>query len=87
MGECSYQPTTHRPQWTIFYIDLRHYEWDVNDGWTTIEAEYPYHIGFDAPTQTALKAQLTRLQGEMNADIHRCMSIGLSHKPLTPTIP
>ena len=54
---------------TIFYIDLRHYEWDVNDGWTKIEAEYPYHISFDAPTQTALKAQLTRLQGEMKADI------------------
>ena len=57
------------PQGTIFYIDLRHYEWDRNDGWTKIEAEYPYHISFDAPTQTALKAQLTRLQGEMKADI------------------
>ena len=57
------------PQGTIFYIDLRHYEWDRNDSWTKIEAEYPYHISFDAPTQTALKAQLTRLQGEMKADI------------------
>ena len=56
-------------QGTIFYIDLRHYEWDRNDGWTKIEAEYPYHISFDAPTQTALKAQLTRLQGEIQADI------------------
>ena len=57
------------PQGTIFYIDLRHYEWDVNDAWTQIEAEYPYHISFDAPTQTALKAQLARLQGEMKCDI------------------
>ena len=57
------------PQGTIFYIDLRHYEWDVNNAWTQIEAEYPYHISFDAPTQTALKAQLTRLQGEIKADI------------------
>ncbi len=57
------------PEGTIFYIDLRHYEWDVNDGWGQIEAAYPYHIGFDAPTQTALKAQLTRLQGEMKTDI------------------
>ena len=56
-------------QGTIFYIDLRHYEWDRNDGWEQIETEYPYHISFDAPTQTALKAQLTRLQGEMQADI------------------
>ena len=54
---------------TIFYIDLRHYEWDVNDAWTQIETEYPYHISFDAPEQTALKAQLTRLQTEMQADI------------------
>ena len=57
------------PQGTIFYIDLRHYEWDVNNAWTQIEGVYPYHISFDAPTQTALKAQLTRLQGEMKADI------------------
>ena len=62
-------PQPINSQGTIFYIDLRHYEWDVNDGWGQIEAEYPYHISFDAPTQTALKAQLTRLQGEMKADI------------------
>ena len=41
----------------------------VNDGWGQIEAEYPYHIGFDAPEQAALKEQLGRLQGEMKADI------------------
>ena len=57
------------PQNTILYIDLRHYEWDANDGWGQIEAAYPYHISFDAPTQTTLKAQLTRLQEEMKADI------------------
>ena len=38
------------PQETIFYIDLRHYEWDVNDAWTQIETTYPYHIGFEGPT-------------------------------------
>ena len=57
------------PQGTILYIDLRHYEWDRNDGWTIIEAEYPYHIAFDSLTQTALKAQLRRLQEEMKSDI------------------
>ena len=57
------------PQETIFYIDLRHYEWDRNDGWTQIEGAYPYHIGFEGPTQTALRDQLTRLQGEMKSDI------------------
>ena len=52
---------------TIYYIDLRHYEWDVNDGWTKIEAEYPYHIAFD--TQAALRNQLGRLQTQMKTDI------------------
>ena len=56
-------------QGTILYIDLRHYEWDVNDAWTQIEGAYPYHISYDAPTQTALKAQLTRLQIEMACDM------------------
>ena len=57
------------PQGTIFYIDLRRYEWDRNDAWTQIEDVYPYHISFDAPTQTALRDQLGRLQGEMKCDI------------------
>ena len=57
------------PKGTIFYIDLRHYEWDRNDGWTLIEAEYPYHISFDALAQASLKQQLTRLQTEMRCDI------------------
>ena len=62
-------PQSIDPQGTIFYIDLRHYEWDVNKAWTQIESEYSYHISFDAPTQTALKAQLGRLQSEMKTDI------------------
>ena len=57
------------PQGTIFYIDLRHYEWDVNDAWTQMEAAYPYHISFEAPTQSALRDQLGRLQGEMKSSI------------------
>ena len=57
------------PQATIFYIDLRHYEWDRQDGWTLIEKAYPYPIFFDAPTQTPLREQLTRLQTEMNCEV------------------
>ena len=56
-------------QETIFYIDLRHYEWDVNDAWTQIEGAYPYHLSFDAPTQTTLKTQLGRLQTETKSNI------------------
>ena len=54
------------PQGTIFYIDLRHYE--VGSSITLgrkIETEYPYHIPYDAPAQSALKEQLGRLQTEM----------------------
>ena len=57
------------PQETIFYIDLRRYEWDRNDGWTQIEGAYPYHITFEGQTQTALHDQLKRLQMEMKSDI------------------
>ena len=62
-------PQSINPQRTIFYIDLRHYEWDRNDGWTQIEGAYPYHISFDAPTETALREQLGRLQTEMSCDV------------------
>ncbi len=73
------------PQGTIFYIDLRHYEWDVNDGWGQIEAVYPYHISFDAPTQTALRSQLGRLQTETNStvpSIHVDWFIATASNPL-----
>ena len=56
-------------QKTILYIDLRHYEWDVNDGWGQIETAYPYHIPFDAPSQKVLRDQLGRLQTEMKCNI------------------
>ena len=56
-------------QATIFYTDLRHYEWDRNDSWTKIEEAYPYHISFDAPAHTALRNQLGRLQTQMKTDV------------------
>ena len=68
-GSTVINPQPINPQETILYIDLRNYEWDVNDGWGQIEGAYPYHIGFDGPTQTALKAQLARLQTETNSTI------------------
>ena len=55
---------------TIFYIDLRDYEWDVrSDAWTQIEQTYPYKMTFDAPTQTHLREKLTTLQQEMNCEV------------------
>ncbi len=62
-------PESIDSQGTIFYIDLRQYEWDVNDGWGQIEAVYPYHISFDAPAQATLQQQLGRLQTETNSSV------------------
>ena len=57
-------------QATVFYIDLRDYEWEIGTNrWTQIEQAYPYNIEFNAPTQTALREQLTNLRQEMNCDV------------------
>ena len=55
---------------TIFYIDLRDYEWEIGTNrWTLIEAEYPYGIEFNAPTQTALHEKLTNLREVMECEV------------------
>ncbi len=55
---------------TVYYIDLRDYEWDVrNDAWTQIEQAYPYKMTFDSQTQTHLREKLTTLQQEMNCEV------------------
>ena len=54
---------------TIFYIDLRDYEWEIGTNrWTLIEAEYPYEIDFNSPTQTALREKLTNLREAMDCE-------------------
>ena len=58
------------PKATICYIDLRDYEWEIGTNrWTQIEQVYPYKVGFNAPTQTDLREQLTRLRQEMNCEV------------------
>ena len=55
---------------TIFYIDLRDYEWEVGiNRWTLIEAEYPYKVEFNAPTQTTLHEKLTNLREDMDCEV------------------
>ena len=57
-------------QETLFYIDLRHYEWDIrNEAWTQIEREYPYSINFDPETQAGLREKLTHLRTEMDCEV------------------
>ena len=63
-------PTPINRQETIFYIDLRHYEWDVrNEAWTQIEREYPYTIEFDSETQAGLHGKLAKLRTEMKCEV------------------
>ena len=63
-------PTPIDRQETIFYIDLRHYEWDIrNEAWTQIEREYPYSIDFDPETQASLHEKLTNLRAEMDCEV------------------
>ena len=55
---------------TIFYIDLRDYEWEIGvNRWTLVEQVYPYRIEFDAPTQTRLREKLTDLREQMECEV------------------
>ena len=54
---------------TIFYIDLRHYEWNENEAWTQLEQAYPYNIAFNEETQPDLLEKLTNLQAEMKCEV------------------
>ncbi len=49
------KPTPIDREQTIFYIDLRHYEWDIqSDKWYKIEQAYPYGVQLKSSTYTAL---------------------------------
>ena len=64
------KPEPIDPAETIFYIDLRDYEWDLpGDTWTQIEQRYPYSIEFNSPTQTSLREKLTKLREAMNSEV------------------
>ncbi len=54
---------------TIFYIDLRNYEWDIRDAWTQIEEIYPYTIEFNVATHAGLHEKLTDLRQEMACEV------------------
>jgi len=63
-------PTPIDTAQTIFYIDLRRYEWNTRtDVWALIEQAYPYHIEFDPATQAGLIEKLTQLQTETGSTV------------------
>ena len=64
------RPQPIDPEETIFYIDLRDYEWEIGTHrWTQIEQVYPYSIEFEAPTQTRLREKLTNLREAMECEV------------------
>ena len=64
------KPQPIDPAETIFYIDLRDYEWEIGTNrWALIETEYPYQVEFNAPTQTALREKLENLRQEMDCEV------------------
>ena len=63
------KPEAIDTQGTVFYIDLRNYEWDTRDAWTQIETAYPYVIEFDATTRPVLHRKLTALREEMVCEV------------------
>ena len=55
---------------TIFYIDLRRYEWEIGTNrWTQIEEVYPYSIELTVETETGLLRKLTNLREEMDCNV------------------
>ena len=55
---------------TIFYIDLRDYEWEIGTNrWALIEQGYPYSIEFEGPTQTSLHERLANLREAMVCEV------------------
>ena len=70
---------------TIFYIDLRDYEWDTREAWPQIEAAYPYSIEFNAENHGTLLLKLTYLRGEMDCEVpFVCMDWFLATASLPP---
>ncbi len=58
---------------TLFYIDLRHYEWDEwdtrDDVWKRIEQDYPYTLEFSPETETDQFEKLTQLRQDTESTV------------------
>ncbi len=64
------KPKTIDPIGTIFYIDLRDYQWELGTNrWTQIEKKYPYTDEYNAPSETTLHEKLKSLQETLNCKV------------------
>jgi len=58
------------PDETIFYIDLRRYQWEQGiNRWTLIEEVFPYSLNFNLETETGLLRKLTNLREAMECNV------------------
>ena len=54
---------------TLFYIDLRHYDWDVTEAWPNMEAVYPYAFDYgNSTTYTTLQQETASEVPFINVD-------------------
>ena len=78
------KPKPINTEQTLFYIDLRDYEWDTNDSWTEIEKHYDYNIEYEGADQTDLRDLFFNLQSEMDCEVpyvHLDWFIGKASEP------
>ena len=69
-GRAVIKPQPIDAKGTIFYIDLRDYEWELGTNrWTLIEQAYPYKNNSESSTQTHLHEKLTNLRQEMKCEV------------------
>ncbi len=55
---------------TIYYIDLRRYQWEQGiNRWTQIEEAYPYSLNFTLETEIGLLRKLTNLRETMECNV------------------
>ena len=87
-GSTVINPQPIDPQETILYIDLRDtMSGIVNDGWTKIEAEYPYHISFEATDTDSTEGTTDAVtDGDEVLIYQRCMSTGLLAQASLPPL-
>ena len=62
-------PVPIDPEETLYYIDLRDYEWDRVEAWREIEAVYPYTIDYDAAADPLLFEALAELHDGTDSEV------------------
>ena len=62
------KPQPIDPDETLYYIDIRNYEWELNDAWDQMEAVYPYLSDYGSATYTTLQQETDSQVPFINVD-------------------